>query len=223
MVFWSSSLDMTFGRWTLISFTCSKSFLSVTIHLFQYTCSCLKIPIIISIILKATLVTVYISVFKSFNVYVGMEVFTSFVCKQSQSLTLLLHCNTYHVKHLDHGQYVLFMCLAQQVYIYFSFYRLLSSNTKQINLISDVSIMKHPLRKLRNTEIHRISWALVLLCKYVLCCLDKQWYDRFPIYIITYNLTPVLSIIAWNLSETIILFTLIVIGQLSIFACKKLW
>lgn len=101
-----------------------------------------------------------------------------------------------------------------------SFYRFLSSNTKQINLISDVSIMKHPLRKLRNTEIHRISWALVLLCKYVLCCLDKQWYDRFSIYIITYNITPVLSIIAWNLSETVILFTLIVIGQLSVFLVK---
>ena len=121
MVFWSSSLDMTFERWTLISFTCSKSFLSVTIHLFQYTCSCLKRPIIISIILKATLVAVYISVFKSFNVYLGMEVFTSFVCIQSQSSTLLLHCNTCHMKHLDHGQYVLFMFLEQQVYIYLLF------------------------------------------------------------------------------------------------------
>ena len=174
MVFWSSSLDMTFERWTLISFTCSKSFLSVTIHLFQYTCSCLKRPIIISIILKATLVAVYISVFKSFNVYLGMEVFTSFVCIQSQSLTLLLHCNTYHMKH--HLMAITFFsCFWSSKYIFtFSFYRFLSSNTKQINLISDVSMMKHPLRKLRNTEIHRISWALVLLCKYVLCCLDKQ-------------------------------------------------
>lgn len=153
-----------------------------------------------------------------------MEVFTSFVCIESQSLTLLLHCNTYHMKH--HLMAITFFsCFWSSKYIFtFSFYRFLSSNTKQINLISDDSMMKHPLRKLRNTEIHRISWALVLLCKYVLCCLDKQWYDRFPHLLDSLQYTASYSQYCMTLYQGPQTYlNTSYICQLPVFTCKNLY
>lgn len=98
-----------------------------------------------------------------------------------------------------------------------SFYRLYCQLFKslQLNLILDISIVKYPVWYLGNIEWCCISWVLVVLkytiAKNIFWCLDKQRCDCFPIYVIAYNISPVLCIIVWHfIRDTITLFTSIV-------------
>ena len=63
--------------------------------------------------------------------------------------------------------------------------------------------VRHPLWCLRNIKCHCVGGVLVILsyaiAKYFFGCLDKQWYNCFPVYLIAHNIPPVFSIIAWHL------------------------
>ena len=65
----------------------------------------------------------------------------------------------------------------------------------------DNFILMHPLWGFRNIRLHCVSGVLVLsryaIAKYVLQCLDKQWYDCFSIHLISCNIPPVFPIIKW--------------------------
>ena len=68
------------------------------------------------------------------------------------------------------------------------------------NLVPDVLIAMHPIRNLRNIEQHCTSSAFLVLrydiAKYVLWCLNKKRYDRFPIYLIAYSILPIFPVIS---------------------------
>ena len=85
----------------------------------------------------------------------------------------------------------------------FAFYWFCCQFFKQLllSLIPNPFILRHPLICLRNIKWHCIGRAFVVLrhaiTKYIFRCLDKQWY-QCSIDLITYNITAVLSIIAWH-------------------------
>ena len=69
-------------------------------------------------------------------------------------------------------------------------------------LIPNFFILSHPRFFLRDIEWHCIGRVFIVLwhaiTKYIIGCLVKQWY-QCPIGLIAYNITTVLSIIAWHL------------------------
>ena len=71
----------------------------------------------------------------------------------------------------------------------------------RLKIIQNLFILRHPLICLKNIKWHCIGWVFVVLwhtiTKYIFRHLDKHWYQYY-IDLIAYNLTAVLSIIAWH-------------------------
>ena len=137
------------------------------------------------------------------------------ICRQNQYLTLPLHCNTYHMEHLDHKN--LFLC----VFSTFSTchqracLRLLLVlspvfQTAVTRFIPNLFILRHSLYFLRDIEWHCIGRVFIVLwhtiTKYIFTRLDKQW-CHYSIASIAYNITTLLH---GTLSDTTNLFTSIV-------------
>ena len=128
-----------------------------------------------------------------------------FVCRRSRSLTLPLHCNTCRMEDLDHENSSLCVLATFLVYhgriclllvsVLLSVFQVAATQPH-----SKLSILKHPLRCLRNIKWHCTSRVLIALryviAKYIFRSLDKQWCN--VIYLIAYNIPTVLSIIAWH-------------------------
>ena len=68
------------------------------------------------------------------------------------------------------------------------------SNNKLLNLKTTLGSQKHWMK------VYKLSFCHIeiIKAKYVLWCLDKQWYDFFPIYLIACNIPTVFSIIEWH-------------------------
>ena len=71
----------------------------------------------------------------------------------------------------------------------------------RLKLIRNLFILRHPLICLKNIKWHCIGRVFVVLwhaiTKYIFRHLDKHWYQCY-IDLIAYNMTAVLSIIAWH-------------------------
>ena len=121
-------------------------------------------------------------------------------CKQNKSLSLRLHYNTCHMKRFD--QENLFLCFLSTSLIY----PRLASFLSVLSLVFQ-TVVTQPHSKYFCIALKDIKWHFIVrvfiifwytTTKGIFRCLDKQWY-QWLIKLIAYNITTVLSIIAWDL------------------------
>ena len=163
----------------------------------------LKKSIIIIITQHITLLVFCIEVFSIQNIPEDDNFYL--VCRHNQSLTPVLHYNTCPMEHLDRENLSLCIlstfstCHGRTCLLFLS----VLLPVFQIDVTQPHSKPFHTESSrlfLRDIEQHCIGRVFIVLwhaiTKYIFRCLDKPWYNCFPINLITYNTTTVLSIIA---------------------------
>ena len=126
---------------------------------------------------------------------------------QNQSLRQLLHCNAFHVEHLDHENLSLCVLSTFLTCHWRTCLFVLSVLSPLFHVTVTQSHSKYfhtepptlfPQRHWMTLSRQRFIVLLHTITKYIPKCLDKQWY-QCPINLIAYNITTFLSIIAWHL------------------------